>query len=242
MKKLLAMLLALSIILSAAAVGFAEMELDVEENELGDFGDNEEFDFGADAEAPEDDAEEPEDDAEEPEDDVNFDDLSEEDLNAVEGDGNSFEYDFGGEGYTGTWVEIPKYNMQFCLPEGWKQTTINKTIYAAENAKGTVSMGIYLKANNVDDIEAWAEKNLKPGTQRELKSVGFYSALVVRGKNNRLSIFIATDSGKVLQFVFKRAKANSLEESAALNIVSSLYEDWFDDADLIEEMEAEAVQ
>ena len=242
MKKLLAMLLALSIILSAAAVGFAEMELDVEENELGDFGDNEEFDFGADAEAPEDDAEEPEDDAEEPEDDVSFDDLTEEDLNAVEGDGSSFEYDFGGEGYTGTWVEIPKYNMQFCLPEGWKQTTINKTIYAAENAKGTVSMGIYLKANNVDDIEAWAEKNLKPGTQRELKSVGFYSALVVRGKNNRLSIFIATDSGKVLQFVFKRAKANSLEESAALNIVSSLYEDWFDDADLIEEMEAEAVQ
>lgn len=233
MKKLLATLLILSMLLSAfGAAGIAEMELDVEESELVDFGDDEDFAFVGTEEEGEGDEE----------DDINFDDLDEDELSAVEDDGRSFEYDFGGEGYTGTWVEIPKQNMQFCLPEGWKKTSVKKAIYSAENADGTVSMNIYLKGSNVDNIDEWAEKKLKPGTTSELKSVGFYSALVVYGKNDNFSVYIATDGGKALQFSFQRDSKSALEESFALNIVSSLYEDWFDDEDLMEEMEAEAAE
>ncbi len=233
MKKALAMLLTLVLLLAAfGTTGLAEMELDVEENELSDFGDNEEFDFGTDAG--------PEAGEEEADDGINYDDMDEDELSAMEGDGRSFEYDFGGEGYTGTWVEISNQNMQFCLPEGWTPYTAEKALYAARNAKETVTMKIVQKGKNVSDIVQWAEKKLKPSTVSEIKSVGFYSALVTHGKNHNLSIYIATDSGKALQFAFTRKKESDLDENFALNIVSSLYEDWFDDEDLMEEMEAEA--
>lgn len=236
MRKLLAILLTTALLLSALpAVGLADMELDVEESELEDFGEGEGY-------AAENQEEEEEPDEEEEADELNLDEMDEDELSAMEDDGSAFEYDFGGEGYTGTWVKVPGQDMQFCLPDGWVEIETEKALYAARKEDKTASMTITLKAEDVDDVQQWIVETLKPGTPATEQTAGFYSAMVIYGKKNNMSVYISTDSGKVLQFAFKRKTEDALEESIALNIVSSLYEDWFDDEDMMNAMEAEARQ
>lgn len=240
MKKLLAVLVALAMLLPTIPMcALAEMEMDVEESTLEDFGEDE-LDNGDEDDAGKETEESDEDDGLYSDEELEA--MDEDDLSAMENDGSAFEYDFGGESYTGTWVDIPKQNMQFCLPEGWKAGKADGALYSAAKGDGKASLTLYLKDKDVDDLAVWAEDNFKPGTNAEEQTVGFYSALVLHGDNNRLEIYINTDSGMVLQFVFDRKNKDALEESFALNIVSSLYEDWFDDDDLMEEMEAEAAQ
>ena len=156
------------------------------------------------------------------------------------GDDDFEGYSFADEGYTGTWVRIDALNMQLCLPDGWKAVKARgKAVFSARNGAKTASMNIYRKAKKQSSLNKWANQNLSPGTVEETVNTGFYDALVVSDHEKVMSVFIRTDVGTILQFKFKRTEPEAIDRELALEIVSSLYEDWFDDEELEDMLEDE---
>ena len=158
-------------------------------------------------------------------------------------DAYAFVYSFDDDGYDGEWVEIPTLNMQFCLPEGWtEQPVAEDVVYAADRDDGSAHLLVYLEAEDVQDIEAWAMERFGEGADYAVEPAGQYTA-VVREEPQTGSLFIdiRTDGDKVVLFSFSRTGEDALTREFALNIAGTLYEDVFAGQDFLPD-EAEAQQ
>ena len=135
------------------------------------------------------------------------------------------------DGYDGNWIQITPLHIEFCLPEGWQETTAPEgTAYAAVSNRGDAALAIRLAAENVDDLAAWGAVNLKnsqPGT------AGFYDVLLSSDENT-MSAYLIISEDSVLAFDFTRAGEEALSPEFALQIVGSACTLWDDDVPMME--------
>jgi len=137
-----------------------------------------------------------------------------------------YEFDFlEEEGYTGEWLELEALGIDFCLPEGWTQTEPQEgAAFAAAAGDGSASVSIRVAAEEVDDIEEWADQNMDS-----------YEAVPGDYVD---TIYVETDEvvtawriygNKLLCFEFHRAGREALPLNFVLQVVSSANEIWTDD-------------
>ncbi len=144
-----------------------------------------------------------------------------------------FGYAFDDEGYTGEWTSLEGLGLQFCLPDGWAQLENELgAACSAVSSDGTVNLDVRLEAENVDQLDAWADANL-PGWERA--DAGLYDAAVLE-TGEQLSVYFTDGSMRVICFCFNRVDPSALSRAFALQIAGSTSEDWdqemeyFDDA------------
>jgi hypothetical protein len=135
------------------------------------------------------------------------------------------------DGYDGNWVQVNALDIEFCLPEGWHETTSPEgAAYAAASDPGDATLAIRLSAENVDDLAAWGAANLKnsqPG------NAGFYDVLLC-GDGNAMSAYLIITQSNVLAFDFTRTSEAALSPEFALQIVGSACALWDDDVPLMD--------
>lgn len=143
---------------------------------------------------------------------------------------DEFVYTFDdADSYEGEWAQIPAINGQLCLPDGWtEQTVAEDVLFAADKDDGTAHLLVYLEAEEVQDIEAWAAERFGEGQDYAIEPAGQYSAVVrEEAQTGSLFIDVLTDGGKVVLLSFSRASEDALTRSFALSIAGTLYEDIF---------------
>ncbi len=153
-----------------------------------------------------------------------------------------FSFDFGDEGYTGQWLDIPALGVELCLPDGWSPIESEEdSAFEAVTNDGSATLLVYAVADEVQDIVAWADANLD-GYQ--LDNAGFFDTLL-QEEEDAVTVYRLNGEGEVLAFAFTRASAEALSTAFALEIVDSVNESWVDegepldgDADLLAEIEA----
>lgn len=130
------------------------------------------------------------------------------------------------DGYDGSWVQVYALDFEFCLPEGWSETTAPEgAAYAATTAAGDAALSVRLAAEGVDDLAAWGAANLK---NYRPDSANFYDVLLT-GDSNALSVYLIISGSQVVAFDFSRSHADALSVEFALQIVGSACALWEDD-------------
>lgn len=130
------------------------------------------------------------------------------------------------DGYDGSWVQVGALDFEFCLPEGWRETTAaDGAAFAATTADGDAALGIRLAAEGVDDLAAWGAANLKSFRS---DTANFYPVLL-SGDRDALSVYLIISGSQVVAFDFNRTNADALSAEFALQIVGSACELWDDD-------------
>ncbi len=134
-----------------------------------------------------------------------------------------FGYAFDDEGYTGEWTPLEGIGLQFCLPDGWVllETGLGAAC-SAVSSDGTVNLDVRVEAENVNQLDAWADANL---SGHEEADAGLYDAAVVETEE-QLSVYFKDDSMRVIVFCFNRADPSALSRALALQIAGSTSEDW----------------
>lgn len=153
-----------------------------------------------------------------------------------------FGFDFGDEGYTGQWLDIPALSVEICLPDGWSPIESEEEgAFEAVKDDGSATLFAYAVADEVQDIVAWADENLD-GYQ--LDNAGFFETLL-QEEEDAVTVYRLNGEDEVLAFAFTRASAEALSTAFALEIVDSVNESWVDEGepldgetDLLAEIEA----
>lgn len=130
------------------------------------------------------------------------------------------------DGYDGNWIQIDGLSMEFCLPDGWSESSATSdAAFAAVNAAGDAALRIRSVAENVNDLAKWGADNLKNSQKDE---ANFYGVLVTE-QEDALSVYLIIQDGDVLAFDFKRKSESALPRQFALQIVGSACALWDDD-------------
>ena len=133
-----------------------------------------------------------------------------------------FGFDFGDDGYTGEWLELPALGIELCLPDGWEIVEAGEDVdFAAAAKDGSASMSILLVADDVTDLIAWADERLEA---YEVDNEGFFDTVYTQDEAN-VTVYRLYDA-KLLAFDFTRKSEESLPLGFALQIVGSANESW----------------
>lgn len=139
---------------------------------------------------------------------------------------DAFGLDQFDDGYDGNWIQIDALSMEFCLPDGWGESSPSSdAAFTAVNAAGDAALRIRSVAENVSDLAKWGAANLKSSQKDE---ANFYDVLVTEGED-ALSVYLIIQDEDVIAFDFKRKSPSALPRQFALQIVGSACALWDDD-------------
>ena len=129
------------------------------------------------------------------------------------------------EGYTGEWVSVDALNIEFCLPDGWQvaDTQEDVVLYAA-NGDASAQLYIYLEAQDVEDLTAWAEENLN---EYETGTANQHEVLIEQdAEAGQIFIQFINAENQLITFQFDYDAESGLTREFALEIVGSAHDIW----------------
>lgn len=139
---------------------------------------------------------------------------------------DAFGLDQFDDGYDGSWIQVDGLGMEFCLPDGWSESSASSdAAFTATNAAGDAALRIRAVAEDVGDLAKWGADNLKDSQKDE---ANFYDVLVTE-QEDAMSVYLIIQDGGVLAFDFKRKDQSALPRQFALQIVGSACALWDDD-------------